>query len=59
MFSRFVLTDNQLLSVYLVGVVGFEPTTLGLKVRYSSQLSYTPGAVSELNARSHLIYYSE
>jgi hypothetical protein len=25
-----------------VGAVGFEPTTRGLKVRYSDQLSYTP-----------------
>ena len=26
----------------VVGVVGLEPTTLGLKARYSGQLSYTP-----------------
>ena len=27
---------------YMVGRAGFEPATLGLKDRYSSQLSYRP-----------------
>ena len=39
------LTDEPEFSqicFYMVGRVGFEPTTLGLKVRYSSQLSYRP-----------------
>lgn len=31
-----------LASYKLVGVIGLEPTTFGLRVRYSAKLSYTP-----------------
>lgn len=39
---------SGLMCFYMVGVVGLEPTTLGLKDRYSSQLSYTPNVVPVL-----------
>ena len=41
MISRFVLSDNQLLSVYLVGALGFEPKTCRLKAECSTTELYS------------------